>query len=277
MATTREQLIADWHRRLAEAEDIPGEQSSRPAWMTRLRLRLYRFLISLYGEGGWSAGETAADHELSSPPDVVVADQALPLAGKPAKDESSIRAALQSFAAGREEPTAAGPLILGTDHTTWVVVASTNWGLDPQRSSDTLRAKGINSRLVCRAEETTVEVLALHRATAMALIASQLGRLTLPPHKNPAISPTTQRQLSEATALAGGYLILGLAIAPLLGVTVVAITQMFWPEILDSPTPTTLFALFGITWISSSLLMCLAYLLVGTYRLAAAAKSQPRK
>jgi hypothetical protein len=237
MATTREQLIADWHRRLAEAEDVLDEQSSRPAWMTRLRLRLYRFLLSLYGEGQWSAADSIAIDDSSSHTDVIVADQALPLAGKPAKDESSIRAALQSFAAGRKEPSAAGPLLSGIDHTTWVVVASTNWGLDPQRSSDTLKVKGINSRIVGRAEETTVEVLALHRATAMALIASQLGRLTLPPHQNPTITPSTQQQLNEATALAGGYLILGLALAPLLGVTVVAITQMFWPEILEDPTP----------------------------------------
>lgn len=277
MATTREQLIADWHRRLAEAEHLPDETASRPAWMTRLRLRLYRFLISLYGEGQWTAGEAVAGHDLSSQTDVVVAGEALPLSGKPAKDEGSIRAALQSFAAGREEPSAAGPLLSGIDHAAWVIVASTNWGLDPQGSSDLLRTRGINSRIVCRAEETTVEVLALHRDAAMALIASRLGRLTVPVTEDPRISPDARRQLREATALAGGYLILGLATAPLWGVAAVGFTEMYWPEMFEAPTTEILLTVFGLTWFGTSLMMCLAYLLLGLYRGAAAAKSQYQK
>ena len=276
MATTREQLIADWRRRLAEAEHIPDEQSSRPAWMTRLRLRLYRFLISLYGEGAWSAGETIADNELSSRTDVVVADQALPLAGKPAKGESSIRAALQSFAAGSEQkPT--GPLISGFDRNVWVVVASTKWGFQPQLSSEALLAKGITSRIVGHADDITVEVLAVHQERATAIIASQLGRLWLPPAVSPPLSPIAQRQLSEAISLAGGYLLLGLMVAPLLGVIAVDLTQQFWPEGLDAPTPTLMVSVFCGTWIASSVMMCVAYLLIAWRYAAVAAKAQPRK
>ncbi len=261
--THREQLIADWRHRLAEAEDVEPEHVSRPAWMTRLRMRLYRFLISLYGEGEWNAGESAGQSTQSSRAEMMVADESLPLAGKPAKDESSIRAALQSFAAGGGEKPAAGPLLEGTQRSGWVVVASTNWGLDPQRSSDALTNKGIASRTVGHADDITVEVLAVHQASAMKLIGSQLSRLALRRNIRYSILPSVQRQLAEKIALARGYLLLGLAMAPLLGVAAVGIVDYFDLTGLDIPTPTTCFALFIVAWLSSSALMCLAYLQFG--------------
>jgi hypothetical protein len=272
MTTTREQLIADWRLRLSEAEDVGGEQLSRPAWMTRLRLRLYRFLISLYGEGHWNAGEVAGGEEVSSRAGVIVADQSLPLAGKPAKDESSIRAALQSLAAGGGEKPAAGPLLAGTERSAWVVVASTTWGLDPQRSTDALIAKGIAARTVGHADDTTVEVRAVHQATAMQIIAAQFGRLALPRKNRSRISFSNQRMLNENMALARGYLVLGLAMAPLLGALAVAIADYFNFTVLDLPPSTTWVALFVLGWLGSSALMCLAYLRFGMWMVEAELK-----
>ena len=51
---TRPDLIADWQTRLAAAEEGAGCASS-PGWLQRARVRLYRFLLSLYGDGGWNA------------------------------------------------------------------------------------------------------------------------------------------------------------------------------------------------------------------------------
>ncbi len=276
MATTREQLIADWRHHLAEAEGVEPEEVSRLAWMTRLRSRLYRFLISLYGEGHWNAGDDATGNgEVSSRAGLVIADESLPLAGKPAKDESLIRAALQSFAAGGGEKPAAGPLLARIERSAWVVVASTNWGLDPQRSSDALANKGIAARTVGHADDVTVEVLAVHQASAMKIIAAQLSRLALPRTSSSSISPSAERQLAETTALARGYLVVSLAMAPLTGVAAVGIADYLSLEFLDDATPTTGAALFILGWLGSSALMCLAYLHFDKC-LAAAAKSPPR-
>jgi hypothetical protein len=276
MATTRDQLIADWQRRLAEAEVVAPDETSRPAWLTRLRLRLYRFLISLYGEGSWNGGNVIANDRENARRNVVVADQVLPPAGKPAKDESSIRSALQTFASGRDEKSVAGPLAAGSDHAAWIVVASTSWGLDPTKSASALAENEIQSRTVGRANEITVEVRSLHQDHAMKIIQSQFARLTIPPRPQHPLPPSEQTRIEDETSLAGGYFMLGLMAAPLLGVVAVGLTDRFWPEYLDAPEPSTLFGLFGLTWIGSSLLMGLVYLLF-CIRRAAVTKSPHEK
>lgn len=270
MATTRDQLIADWQRRLAEAEVVSPEESSRPAWLTRLRVRLYRFLISLYGEGSWNSGDPVLKDATSARRDVVVAPQVLPPSGKPAKDESAIRTALQSFVAGRDEKSVSGPLTAGSDHGSWIVVASTSWGLDPEKTTTVLAEKSIKSRTIGRADEITVEVLALHRDSAMQVIQSQLPRLSLPPRQQKSIPPSEQKRLKDETSLAGGYLLLGLMAAPLLGVVAVGFTEILWPDVLDTPEPFTLFGLFCLTWLGSSLVMGLAYVLFCVRRVSVA-------
>ena len=111
MATTRDQLIADWQKRLAAASEAPDEPTSRAVWLAHLRVRLYRFLLSLYGEGDWNAPEGAPE----SPSSVVIDAQTLPLAGKPAKDEDAIRAVLKSVAGACENKPQAGPFAAGIE------------------------------------------------------------------------------------------------------------------------------------------------------------------
>jgi len=177
--TAREQLIADWQNRLASASDIREESPSRSAWLSRLRIRLYQFLLSLYGDGQWRApSKTATDSSKSH--DVVIEPGVLPLAGKPAKDDSKIRATLESVASAREHPAELGPLAAGFGRDAWVIIASAGGGIDPQLCADALKAKGIIPRLVGRYEDVTVEVLAQHAAVAAKLITSQRGKLLGP-------------------------------------------------------------------------------------------------
>jgi len=52
---SRDELIADWHKRLAAAEQSQADASKRSQWLARMRVRIYQFLLSLYGEGNWNA------------------------------------------------------------------------------------------------------------------------------------------------------------------------------------------------------------------------------
>ena len=51
------------HRRLAQTprcgeKPAPAGIATAPAWLARLRIRLYRFLLSLYGDGDWTDAPT---------------------------------------------------------------------------------------------------------------------------------------------------------------------------------------------------------------------------
>ncbi len=115
MATTaREEIIAEWRKQLAEAEEPVDADSQRTAWLTRLKLRLYRFLISLYGDGRWNGSDSDAEESPHAGP-FVVSEEALPLTGKPAKDASQIRDVLKSVAEASDGRTKPGPLARGID------------------------------------------------------------------------------------------------------------------------------------------------------------------
>jgi hypothetical protein len=113
MATTaRDEIIADWRKHLADAQDPLSPGSPRTAWLTRLKLRLYRFLLSLYGDGRWNGSDRTVKGSQGAEP-VVVSDEVLPFSGKPAKDEHQIRAALRSVAEASDVRTKSGPFVAG--------------------------------------------------------------------------------------------------------------------------------------------------------------------
>src|SRR5262245_1199784 len=110
MADTRERIIADWTRRLADAEASDDAGVNRAAWLSRLRVRLFRFLLSLYGDGRWNAAveENGAASSSSNASVVFDSADALPLAGKPAKNDEQIRSVLAAVAAAQVEPQQSG-------------------------------------------------------------------------------------------------------------------------------------------------------------------------
>jgi hypothetical protein len=131
VTVSRKELIADWRRRLLAAETAPVEESPRLAWLARVRIRLYRFLLSLYGGGDWHAAppsNTDSDTTVTfDAPDV------LPLAGKPAKGKDLIRSVLENVAGARDAPPERGPWIDGIPRDKWIVVVAASSGLDIQR------------------------------------------------------------------------------------------------------------------------------------------------
>ena len=56
VATARDQLIADWRKRLAAAEEADSRfiRACRPGWRG-CAFGCIGFLLSLYGEGDWNA------------------------------------------------------------------------------------------------------------------------------------------------------------------------------------------------------------------------------
>jgi hypothetical protein len=125
---TRTELIADWKRQLAAAQALP-QASLRAAWLTRVRARLYRFLVACYGNGDWTT-----DYALSSPARAVAdrpqADTSCSpaalsdLSGKPAKSAGHIRSVLKKVAGAQEAAIGVGPLAAGLDPAGWVIVAA---------------------------------------------------------------------------------------------------------------------------------------------------------
>jgi len=188
MAATRERIVTDWTRRLAEAEAGAEAGRNRAAWLSRLRVRLYRFLISLYGDGRWNAavGEKGTAPSPIKTSAVFESADALPLAGKPAKSGEQIRGVLAAVANAQDERQQIGPW------TEWVVVATKSSGVDLDRCA---RLFG-NFGIVCRMPDP--ESVATPRpqvAEAEALMRTHWQRLS----ESAAIVPESKLRLpSEA-------------------------------------------------------------------------------
>lgn len=272
--TTRDQLIADWRKRLATANEAPEEPSSRAAWLVRLRIRLYRFLLSLYGEGDWNAPadvEQVSNIRRGSPNRGSSATKVPPLelAGKPAKDAASIRAVLHSVAGASESTPHAGPLAAGIDRDHWIVIASASRGLDPELTAGALLAKGIVPRVVSRQHDVVVEVRGYQASAAIEVIAAEYVVLRLLPRANATTNrdhpPTTQAEFQWP------LLFFGLGVAPLVCIFVVLLLELAQPGSISLPTAIEMIRIVGCIWLGSFSIVGLLYLFAGLRR-----KSRPR-
>lgn len=186
MASTRDELIAAWRQQLADAESAETEPSSRAAWLARLRQRLYHFLLSLYGEGIWNAPQAAEHDQTDQRQGTLVLDDenALPLAGKPAKAEDKIRAILQAVADNQDHRVAPGTLTAEKLSSQWFIVASRSSRLDLQRCQSLLDFLGINSRLRRTASDVYLEVPGQFHHDAIAILDRHLSDLRPRPRRS---------------------------------------------------------------------------------------------
>jgi hypothetical protein len=173
---TRDDIIADWHSRLAEASQTSVEPSSSPAWLVRLRVRLYQFLISLYGDGDWQATcGPSTKHDPSAAVDQ--ADEPTDWQGKPAKDLTAIRAVLKTVAQAGSSQIIPGSFAEGTGPDAWVAVATLNGGIHPLRCASLLKASQITVRWLNRSDDVTIEVRAKDETNAAKIIQANINRL----------------------------------------------------------------------------------------------------
>ena len=165
MATARDKLISDWRERLAAAEAVDTTAESRPAWLARLQIRLYRFLLSLYGDAEWTTTpprravpKSAADEATAA----VIFDSsaALPLAGKPPKSLGQIQAVLKSVANAQTQAPPAGPLKGGLPPESWVTVAlaATKHWHRINHLAESLQRRGVETRLRHHGSRYVLEV-----------------------------------------------------------------------------------------------------------------------
>jgi len=279
MPTSRDQLIADWRKRLAAASEAPQEPTSRAAWLARLRKRLYQLLLSLYGEGDWNAPTETVEQvrgessyvRRGSPDPTAAPTEGLPvdLAGKPAKDATAIRAVLESVAGASENRPPIGPLAAGIDRDDWIVIASISRGLDPELTAAALLSKGIVPRVIPHRRDVTVEVRACHLVAAEEVIDSQRHHLIVHSRVAPEFASR------PATIAAGGFpwplLFLGLGVGPVVGFFAVLLRGLAQPDGLDPSVAQHFLWLVAYIWLGSFGLIGLMYLFVGLRR-----KSRPR-
>lgn len=172
-ATPREQLIAEWRERLRDCESATGEMTSRSAWLTRVRVRLYRFLLSLYGTGEWQGapGENLPSSGVGeSPTAALQAQEAAPLAGKPAKSEGQIRSVLAAVSGASAQVPAPGPLVSEAEQNIWVIAATTKEKWQALAGLELLQQRGFQVRLRRRGNESILEVPARERKRAFELL-----------------------------------------------------------------------------------------------------------
>ena len=166
MSTTREQLVADWREQLAMAE-ASAMGPLQQAWLARMRVRLYSFLLACYGEGQWRADERPDNEERTS---VMLAAADEQLHGKPARSAGQIRAVLKTVANAQDDPHAPGPLASGLDPDSWIVVATAHARFSTERCLRLLRDAGIYARVGFQGRDKVVEVPAPLRQQAFTTI-----------------------------------------------------------------------------------------------------------
>lgn len=182
--STRDNLIADWRARLADAEAEPMSAAPPRAWLTRVRVRLYRFLLSLYGEGVWRADEDQLPQSRPAASAAVVFDsaEAETLTGKPAKGEGQIRTVLKAVANSQDHRPQAGSL-QGSEviANLWLMVVSDSTNLSLPRCQNLLKHHGIECRRVAYGREWALEVRAATHPAALALLDKHYDELRKPP------------------------------------------------------------------------------------------------
>jgi hypothetical protein len=174
MATARDKLVADWRQELHAAQDALTA-SPRQAWLARMRVRLYRFLLRCYGKANWRTSPAPRDSG------EVVFDQPEVrfLHGKPAKSLGKIQAVLKSVASAQTHAPQSGELSRGLDPDSWVVIASASGHLDTGRLVDILNRKGVTARTAVCGDDVLVQVPACEREAAKELAERYRDRVRL--------------------------------------------------------------------------------------------------
>jgi hypothetical protein len=219
VATARDKLIAEWHERLAAAEAADTDSISRPAWLARLQIRLYRFLLSLYSNSDWtttpprkavrkSDGECADDSVVFASPTV------LPLSGKPPKTIGQIQSVLKTVTSAQSSPPQSGPLTQGLAPDCWItiqLVAQKHWPR-MKRYEDALQRHGIKSQLQYLGGRYSLEVQANDRNEAAQILAAE------PPPPAPIRRKPSFRLIRfQSIPFARQSLVVGMVVGPLVG------------------------------------------------------------
>ena len=216
MTTAREELIAQWRQKLADARQAASSDPRR-AWLAQMRVRLYRFLLSCYAGSSWSTTPRRPTPQVSTEsPDEAVFDtpDSAELRGKPPKSLGQIQSVLKSVANAQEHAPEPGPLVHGLEPDSWVVVAATSRMKKLNEITHALSRARCESRALVRGNKTVVEVRAADRHAAMAIVDSIPKKRKRTPRVVTTTAGTEREQFLVAAAIGWLFLmfILGCAI-----------------------------------------------------------------
>ena len=123
--TTRQELLQQWQQRLAEARSA-CRAATAPSWSDQVRVKLYRFLLAMYGQTEWPGAPDDVDNQLgrAQHAECVVAEPQEPLAGKEPRTRAQILQGLRNVKGLGEELAPAGPLTKGLQPDSPMIVAS---------------------------------------------------------------------------------------------------------------------------------------------------------
>jgi hypothetical protein len=173
----REQLIRDWRDRLAQSEAELECASPNRRWIKRIYVRLYRFLLAMYGRGDWTADDTLSLTDGTETPDddshqshMELIDLRTEIGGAPPKSVAQIRQTLKTVHAAAEPTEQIGPHAKGLQPEDWIVAASQRDGVVLQRFAEALNLAGVPCRRRRLGRDTVVEVRLFHQEEASELL-----------------------------------------------------------------------------------------------------------
>jgi hypothetical protein len=260
VATARDKLIAEWHERLAAAEAADTDSLSRPAWLARLQIRLYRFLLSLYGKGDWtttppprlagkSVPESAADSVIFDSPD------ALLLRGKPAKSAGKIQSVLKAVANAQDTSRLAGPLTAEN----WVKVAGARPHGVAQRCAEFFRARGICARAVDHGHESSIEVSACEFNTAITMLPSIIAAMSSAKQRSDGSRRVVVRRGGPPTAFTN-FLVMAVMVGPILAMVLTLTTSVIATAFEGRLVDIHQGSIFLASWMAINIAAAIAYL-----------------
>jgi len=178
--TTRQELLNQWQQRLTDAEQA-CLQVVVPTWSDRIRVRLYRFMLAMYGQSVWP-GETAAvnnDPNLAARSQVVT-ELKQDFAGKEPRTRAEIRTGLRNVTGLSEELAPAGPLAEGLLPDSLVIVATFQKQQLAQEALEMLRRRGFAPKVARQGRLVQIYVAAADFAAASAALRENTGKGSLP-------------------------------------------------------------------------------------------------
>lgn len=175
----RAELVARWQDQLATAESLLETDACRLRWLWRMRTRLFRFLLSCYGEGSWTPEHESTTGDID-PPLTPFIDNTAELSGLQPKSPARIRSALKSVHNANDRVETAGPYALGLVKEDWIRVAAFRDGTNPGGFMKLLASSGIAARKRAIGREIAVEVQRVDFDAAIALFRELAPRTSQP-------------------------------------------------------------------------------------------------
>jgi hypothetical protein len=155
----RQQLVEDWKSGLAESEQRLAAGSTRFHWLRRVYVRIYRFLISAYGDTGWraDAGDSVSPREEETPASrMPFVDHTTDDSGVDPKSAARIRQTLKNVHAAN--PQQQRGVLVGVAAREWVTLTSRKKSRQISHLQRVLVKRGFEVRQVRRITDYALEV-----------------------------------------------------------------------------------------------------------------------